>query len=177
MSAARPRMESKGKDVRDLLNALRDNFTSRSLSRLYEADDGLGMWPGYLDYKELEDGIRGRDWTELTPEFLENHHEALCFFQAEAYAALLPAYLNALIENSDSLCHLPPFLLTSLTRREDERFLRRFDDRVNLLTDEQAVLVGQILRVLSSSPSHNEYKEEIDEALAGFWDNAHQALT
>jgi hypothetical protein len=103
----------------------------------------------YLDVERFEDGVRGRTWDALTPEFLEFHDDALAFLGPDAFAWVLPAYLRALLDSKLSLGSIPFALLPALTRPEagpDAALWRgRFDARVSRLSPAQREAVLKAL--------------------------------
>lgn len=127
------------------------------------------MWGGYLDAEAFESHVMGRSWDMLDSKFLEFHHDALAYLGADAFAAVLPAYLVALIRG-EALNMLPLFLLNSLRRRTDPAWHPDiFDARVARLSEPQRAAVVHVLEVLARSDRHSHYRDWLEEALDSYW--------
>jgi hypothetical protein len=138
----------------ELVNVLVEAFPPKPLYEPSAFGDPAGMWGGYLDAEAFESHIQGKSWDMLEPSFLEFHHDALAYFGPDAFVAVLPAYLVALIRHDDTLNMLSPFLLLSLRRKEKARSQAIFDARVARMTEHQRAAVTQVLEGLAQSARH-----------------------
>ena len=69
-------------------------------------------WGGtYPDAQRFRDDVSGKPWTELSPAFLEQAHDALVFLGPSTIADYLPAFLSAILRRDRELNALPSFLL------------------------------------------------------------------
>ncbi len=84
----------------DLLDEISAAFPSRTLepSMFGERD---GLWSVYAD-ADFAAGAYGRTWNTLTPAFVEEHGGALRYMNPEAFVAMIPAYLTALIRGTQN---------------------------------------------------------------------------
>lgn len=152
----------------ELLAAIAEAFPAAPLGQ-DTFEDSLGMWGGYLDAVAFESGALGRTWQELEPSFLEFHHDVMAYAGPETFAAVLPAYLAALVRKDEVSSGLPQFLLGALIRDERPRRQAIFDARMARLTERQRAVVARVLDALSRSARHEYYAAEIAQALERYW--------
>jgi len=151
-----------------LVTAVWAAFPARLLDEALFAEPNPG-WRAYLDGAAFEAAVVGRSWPELDRRLLERHHDVLGHAGPALFVAVLPAYLVALIETSEPYQALPLYLLGALTRRDEPRRRREFDQRVAGLADGQRALVARVLEALLTRKSHQFYRGELTGALERHW--------
>lgn len=124
----------------------------------------------YLDADGFVADSRGRTWRELDRRFLEYHNDALPFLGPSAFARYLPAFLSAVVHDSDRLDQLPGFLVYLLTRDANSTVRReRFDARLARLTLDQQKAVALALTHLEASPGAGNDRQAVTRALDSYW--------
>jgi hypothetical protein len=124
-------------------------------------------WGGtYPDAQRFRDEVSGKSWTELSPAFLEQAHDALVFLGPSAIADYLPAFLAVMLRRDRELDALPSFLLNVLTRGTDGD---RFDARFAHLTAAQRQAVAEALAALEAEHEGTSRQRGVTEALDSHW--------
>jgi hypothetical protein len=123
--------------------------------------DWRGSWSEYLGNVAFEQGSLGKTWTALGPNFLASHQSALAVMPPDAFAALMPAYLAALLQDQYELELL---IHTSFTRRQGWEF--QFDPRIAYLDVNQRKTILHVFEYLASHHnSKNKYAQLVASAL------------
>lgn len=120
----------------------------------------------YLGASTFEEAVRGRRWTDLPAQLLEQHHDALPFFGPSSIGEYLPAYLAALLAGDPVLDGLPEFLLGLLTRTDPARFDARFAQ----LSAPQRAAVRAALVALDAAWAASPRRAIVRAALASYWE-------
>jgi hypothetical protein len=123
------------------------------------------VWTSYPERNEFEAATDGRTWGDLDGAFVEAHFMALGWMTPSLFAALLPAYLLALVEGQ-SQNELPDFVLSQLTRREGHE--AAYDARVAQLTEQQRAAVAAVLETLPATSRWSHYRAQFDAARASW---------
>lgn len=135
-----------------------------------EPEAAFAEWGGtYTDAERFRQGVRGRAWTELSPAFLEHHHDALVFLGPSAIGDYLPAYLAALARRDPALSAMPSFLLGVLARAQDPV---RFDERFARLTPAQRRAIAGVLAAHEAELEGMSRQRDVTEVLDGYWRSA-----
>ena len=127
-----------------------------------------GMWDPpdtYVDEATFEAGCRGRAWDALDSAFVDEHGGALFYVSPEAFAALVPAYLAALVKG-DTEGQVPGLVAHQLTRREG--WESTFDARLAELDVAQRRAIARVLDELANSPRWTHYADQFQAALASW---------
>ena len=120
-----------------------------------------GSWDAYTKAEAFDVGSQGRAWDALGSDFVDAHGGALFFLAADAFVAILPAYLAALLRGeADS--EMSAFVFSQLTRtpRPD-----KFDARHALLSGPQKAAIAHVLEALAQSDHWSRYRPEIAASL------------
>jgi len=119
---------------------------------------------------ERTDAFRGRKWSDLTFEFLEEQQpDALEYFSATAYRYFLPAYLLAALYRESSVRY---FTISTLTQdRRDPVTCAWFLERVGALTPEQRSLLKVFLQYLEANAENKSTRVLCSDALNSYWWN------
>ena len=145
----------------DLLTQIAEAFPPEPLQSTTLADS-TGMWDSYTEARAFEAGTQGKPWDTLGSDFVQFHFNALGYMNPSAFAAVVPAYLAALVRG-DTENQLPVLVLSQLTRKEG--WEERFDARVGQLTKQQRVVIGRVLEALRRGGRFAHYRLEINAAL------------
>ena len=123
-----------------------------------------GSWDAYTKAEAFDVGSQGKAWDALGSDFVDAHGGALFFLAADAFVAILPAYLAALLRGeTDS--EMSAFVFSQLTRtpRSD-----KFDARYALLSGRQKAAIARVLEVLAQRDHGSRYRSQIAASL-GDW--------
>src|SRR3989442_662642 len=142
----------------DLLAQIAEAFPPELLESATLADSA-GMWDSYTEAKAFEAGSQGKPWDTLGSEFVQFHFNALGYMNPTAFAAVIPAYLAALVRG-DIENQLPVLVLSQLTRKKG--WVERFDARVGRLTERQRAVVVRVLETLAKGDRFSHYNMEIN---------------
>lgn len=132
-------------DASELAAALVAAFPARPLTRARLVEPSAG-WEDYRDGDFLAE-VEGKTWRELDHGFLDRHHSALRYAGAEGFGALLPAYLQRLLE-ARAFNEVPFVVAGELKRYGDPAMTAIFDARVAPLDGAQRAVVRRVLEVL-----------------------------
>lgn len=122
------------------------------------------IWDAYPNAAEFDAESRGRTWEQLGAEFVDAHGGALYFLDPEAFVAVLPAYLAALLRDEiESQASAAVF--SQLTR---EPRPEKFDARIALLSESQRAAVAHALATLAGAKAWSLYHAKISAALDGW---------
>jgi hypothetical protein len=138
--------------IETAIQDLRTEFPPHPL----DTSDMFAEWGGsYLDASSFRAGAQGKRWDELSPHFLELHHDAMLFLGPAAVVEVIPAYLIAAMRGGPDLDMLPNFAIGVLTRA-DER--ERFDARFGTLPSTRKRAIARALEAweMSLQGSHNQ---------------------
>jgi hypothetical protein len=79
-----------------------------------------GEWTADLDDEEtLYRELKGRKWTELSPEFASDHPAEMALLTDQAFAAFLPAWLMRSLDNLEGKNSVREFLVYALSPKRD----------------------------------------------------------
>ncbi len=123
-----------------------------------------GSWDAYTKAESFDADSQGRSWDMLGSAFVDAHGGALFFLNPDAFVAILPAYLAALLRG-DTESEVAAFVLSQLTR---EARPEKFDTRLALLSRDQRIMVARILSALGETDPWSRYRPEIEVALASW---------
>lgn len=152
---------------RTAIKAAIDELAAAFPPSALEIEAAFAEWgTSYTDAAAFKAGARGRRWDELSPRFLEHHHDALPFLGPAAIAGVLPAYLAAALGRAPGLDMLPAFLIGVLTRRDDPE---RFDARFGRLSPAQRQAIAHALEAWERSLEDSHRRRSITEALDSYW--------
>jgi hypothetical protein len=112
---------------------LRDAFPAEPL-------DFASALTGGTDDGEFRNAVAGRKWTEIDHALIGRRSDVLSFLQPEHFVAVLPAFLQSLVEDGTST-GVPDSLLVVLDRDQEPRF----DNIARLMTAAQRGLVADAL--------------------------------
>src|SRR5229473_4474488 len=161
-----PSTHHRNPTVPELLAQVVEAFPPQPLKSATFAD-ASGMWDSYTENKAFGAGSEGRSWDMLGSEFVQFHFNALGYMNPNAFAAVIPAYLAALVKG-DTQNQLPVLVLSQLTRKEN--WLERFDARVARLSERQRVVIARVLEALAQSDRFSHYNAETNAALDSWRD-------
>jgi len=152
-----------------IVAAIADAFPTHPLA----PDHAFTEWgTTYLDAEKFENQSRGQRWNELTLTFLEFHQDAIWFLGPLAYAEYLPAFLTAVVVPTKEIDSLPPSLLNTLIRKQDDLpRQRRFDARLQHLNEKQQRTVACALEFLEQTLPDGLEKDLAKSALDDYWRN------
>ena len=122
----------------------------------------------YTDGATFKTEAQGRRWDELSPRFLEFHHDAVLFLGPAAISDLIPAYLAAALRRDRELGMLPAFLISALTRGIDNN-TERFDAQFGRLAPAQRRAITHALEAWEGSLESSDHRRPITEALESYW--------
>jgi hypothetical protein len=149
--------------IQRAIDELRVAFPPRPL----ETASAFAEWgTTYLDSEKYRREAEGKRWDELSPRFLEFHHDALVFLGPAALVEVIPAYLAAALRRDPELDMLPTFLRSLLTRGADDA---RFDARFGRLTPAQRQAIARALEAWEASREGSHVQRSITEALDSYW--------
>jgi hypothetical protein len=132
-----------------------------------ETESVFAEWGvSYTDGTSYKAEARGKRWDELSPRFLERHHDALLFLGPDAVVEAIPAYLAVALQRAPELDMLPAFLIGVLARRADPE---RFDARFGRLTPAQREAIAHALEAWEGSLEDSHRRRSITEALESYW--------
>ena len=124
-------------------------------------------WGGsYTDATSFKTGAQGKRWSDLTPTFLEFHHDAMLFLGPAAVVELIPAYLAAALRGGPELDMLPNFVLSVLTRDAEHD---RFDARFGQLSNEQRQAIAHALETWEAALEGSHNQPPVTLALDSYW--------
>lgn len=112
---------------------LRDAFPAEPL-------DFAGALTGGTDDGEFRNAVVGRKWPDVDRALIGRRSDVLSFLQPEYFVAILPAFLQALVEDGTAT-GAPDTLLVVLDRDQEPRF----DKIARLMTSSQRALVADAL--------------------------------
>jgi hypothetical protein len=112
---------------------LRDAFPAEPL-------DFANALTGGTDGGEFRDAVAGRKWPDIDQALIGRRSDVLSFVQPEHFVAILPAFLQSLVEDGTST-GAPDTLLVVLDREQEPRF----DKISRLMTASQRSLVADAL--------------------------------
>jgi hypothetical protein len=134
---------------------------------LIDSADAFAEWGRtHTDGDEFRRGAAGKRWTELSPAFLEWHHDALVFFGPSSIATYLPAYLMSLLRRDRELSAMPSFLFGVMRRADDPE---RFDARFAQLTVAQRRAVTNTLLAYERDVAGTARQQDVTDVLDGYW--------
>ena len=122
----------------------------------------------YTDGASFQQGAQGKRWDELSPTFLEFHHDALLFLGWPVIVHVIPAYLAAALRRDPELDMLPSFLLGALTRGIDNN-TTRFDAQFAQLSLAQRNAIALALEAWEQSFENSDRRRPIKAALKSYW--------
>lgn len=122
--------------------------------------------PNYGDEERLRARFQGKRWTEIDQSSLEFFGDALSFYSSASFAALLPAYLRATLQQTAAVDAMPMSLLRTLARRFTPRPL---EGRIEQLTPAQRKAVGRSLVHLAMTLEEGLEKDAANAALDDHW--------
>ena len=118
------------------------------------------------DSYEMAKAFVGRSWRDIPLQELFYHRESLATLSANAYRALLPAYLEACLATDDPFdkygSDLRSYLLSTLKHwphQKGEHRAAETQERLSLLDVEQRAAVMEVLRYLESKWDSSEASE------------------
>lgn len=145
----------------ELLAEISEAFPPRVLEE-WMFGDKQGLWGVYAD-AAFAAGAYGRAWNSLELAFLEEHGGALRYMNKEAFVAILPAYLGALLHQTQN--EMPALVLSQLTPEADREM--RFAARVDCLSPRQRRVVARVIQGLAATDRYQRfYREGVEAALA-----------
>jgi hypothetical protein len=112
---------------------LRDAFPA-------EPVDFASALTGGTDNGEFRNAVAGRMWPEIDQALVGRRSGVLSFLQPEHFVAVLPAFLQSLVEDGTST-GAPDTLLVVLDREQEPRF----DKIARLMTASQRALIADAL--------------------------------
>lgn len=149
--------------IQTAIDGLRTAFPPHAL----ETERVFAQWGvSYTDGDSFHEGAQGKRWDELSPRFLEFHHDALLFLGPAAAVDVIPAYLATVLRRDRELDMLPTFLINVLTRGNDSE---RFDARFGGLSAVQRQAITDALEVWAGSIGDAPLQRSIMTALEGYW--------
>jgi len=149
--------------IQAALDELRTAFPPRTL----DTEGVFAEWGvSYTDGTSYKAEAHGKRWDELSPRFLEFHHDALLFLGPAAVADVIPAYLAAVLRGAPELDMLPRFLIDVITRGADGE---RFDARFGRLPPAQRQAITHALEAWEGSLEDSHRRRSITEALESYW--------
>lgn len=148
----------------ELLDAIATAFPAPPIAPAVFADS-TGLWRAYIKDKSFESASTGKTWRTLPPALVDDHGSALGYMNLEAFVAVLPAYLTALVTGTQS--ELPALVIGELTRKD--AFRDTFDARVARMTVQQRSVIALVLESFARTDRFSRlYGAKIDEALASW---------
>jgi hypothetical protein len=112
---------------------LRDAFPAEPL-------DFAGALTGGTDDGEFRNAVVGKRWPEVDRALIGRRSDVLSFLQPEYFVAILPAFLQSLVEDGTATS-APDTLLVVLDREQEPRFAKIS----RLMTASQRALVADAL--------------------------------
>lgn len=110
--------------------------------------DFKGALTGGTDGGEFKNAVDGRLWTELDRSLIGRRGDVLSFLEPKHLAAVMPAFLEALVEQGTTTA-LPDTLLLVLDAESEPRLAKI----AKQLTDDQRAVVAEALEVFAASES------------------------
>jgi hypothetical protein len=123
----------------------------------------------HLECSQVARDFRGKQWQDLTTDFLRNNADALFFFSAAAYAYFLPAFLRASVRDFRGADVVPGNAIFSLSGSLSHSSPEAFAQRIANLTIPQRKAVAQFLRYLESEHADAFPLRDPQIALEEFW--------
>lgn len=149
------------------IDELRAAFPPRPL----DVQSAFAEWGvSYTNVTSFKAGAQGKRWDDLSPRFLEFHHDAPLFLGWPVVGDVLPAYLAAALRRECETGMLPDFLLSALTRGIDFN-TARFDAQFGRLTPAQREAIAHALEAWEASLERADLRRPITEALESYWRN------
>ena len=102
--------------------------------------DFAGALTGGTDDGEFRNAVVGKWWSEVDRAVIGRRSDVLSFLQPEYFVAILPAFLQSLVEDGTAT-GAPDTLLVVLDREQEPRF----DKIARLMTSSQRALVADAL--------------------------------
>ena len=116
---------------------------------------------------ELHRALGGRDWSEISPDVLTYHHDAIGFLEPAGAAYLLPAFMIAAIDSPSS--PLIDVLVGALTKPFEQGEAKKFLERWSRLTRPQRDAVIAFLVFLNEGSPHDWPDREPLVAVDSYW--------
>ncbi|MBX3155782.1 MAG: hypothetical protein KF773_07275 [Deltaproteobacteria bacterium] len=101
---------------------------------------------GGTDGGKFRNAVDGKPWTELDQTLIGSRSDVLSFLEPAHFVAVLPAFLQALVEKGTAT-GVHDTLMVVLDREQEPRF----DKIASRMTDEQRVLVAEALELFAAS--------------------------
>jgi hypothetical protein len=122
----------------------------------------------YIDGARFKTEAHGKRWDELSPRFLEFHHDALLFLEPSVLTEVIPAYLATALRRDQELDMLPRFLI-SVLMRGDDKDRERFEARFGPLPPAQRQAIAHALEAWEQSFENPDRRRPITDALESYW--------
>jgi hypothetical protein len=110
--------------------------------------DFKGALTGGTDGGEFKNAVDGKPWTELDRSLIGRRGDVLSFLEPKHVAAVMPAFLEALVEQGTTTA-LPDTLLLVLDAESEPRLAKI----AKQLTDDQRAVVAEALEAFAASES------------------------
>ncbi|MEJ7602077.1 MAG: hypothetical protein WKG01_29540 [Kofleriaceae bacterium] len=129
----------------------------------------------YPDAAPYRAQLEGRTWTELDRAYLVRRSDALGFLGTRQLVAVLPVYLNAMVEDgvgSPATEMLTLLLAKPLAGEDSGLGHRRFNALVECMTPAQSAAVASCLAALARQDPDGSLGRSAGAAFEGYW-NTH----
>jgi hypothetical protein len=153
-----------------ILEQIRKAFPSLDI----QAENAFAQWGRtYLDGEPYQHALQGKSWDQLDRRYIVRRTDALGFLGTHHLVAVLPVYLQALIELGLE-SPVPGTLTQILTRPEPQTKdnglgVERFGALVEALTEPQRAAVAATLRHFGEQYRESSLAQAARDALDAHW--------
>lgn len=134
--------------------------------RLPPTDEEL-LHPDCHDDVDILQFYGGVYWQDMDDAMIVYNYAAPTAFSPKAYRYYLPAYLNWMLQNPDSIEYVSEAFLISLDPGTSSEMLHQFrKSKFQLLTSEQKQMIK---RFLNHFAAHGDLAELAENALKNYW--------
>jgi hypothetical protein len=139
-----------------------------------QADNAFAQWGRtYLDVEPYQRELKGKSWDQLDRSYIVRRTDALGFLGTHHLVAVLPVYLQALIE-LDLESPVPGTLTLILAPpgpgKDSGLGVKRFGALVEALTGPQRAAVAAVLRRFGEKYPESSLAQAARDALDAHWD-------
>jgi hypothetical protein len=120
----------------------------------------------YVDAAGFTEGIYGKNWRDLSQEFLTQFHDAIDYVDPARLQDFIPAYVRAVLRAPNDVSGLALFVLQALTRSTDGA---RFDSQFEALDESKKQAIAQALLELERVHEGRPRAAAVAGALDSYW--------
>lgn len=136
-------------------------------SGLLDAQQAWGpAGTSYIDAAGFTEGVHGKNWRDLSQDFLTQFHDAIDYIDPARLQDFIPAYVRAVLRAPKDVTGLALFVLQALTRSTDGA---RFDSQFEALDESKKQAIAQALLELERVHEGGPRATAVAAALDSYW--------